>query len=232
MGLFSQKPKIPDPYISIVFDADTQGPRIPGSNIAGTIKIQTPVPRHVELAQVCFFGHAMTHSRKSEGSGNNSRTIYFRDDARLFQLEQNVFADLWLPQEQMHTGRFQFQFPHSCGGLVGPSPYTGKTAASGIYMNDSHPLPPTFNFTWTPNEYAIVEYKVQVMVKFQDSTDPFVVDFEPFNFAPYNPRPQNVPFSEFVKAAERYSSSRLVGEVKSVRHSFRDKFSSQTPSVG
>lgn len=203
----------------------------PGSPISGTVKIQSPVPRQIELAQACFFGRAMTHSYKHEGSGNNSRTVYFRDDARLFQLDQKMFTDLWLPQEQMYTGRFQFQFPHSCGGLTGPSPYTGRTASSGIYMNDSHPLPPTFNLTRSHNEYAIVEYKVQVVVKFQDSADPFIVDFEPFNFAPYNPRPQNVPFSEFVKTSERYSSSRLVGEEKSVRSSFRDKFSSQTPAV-
>ena len=231
MGIFSQKPKIPDPYISIVFDTDCQGPRCVGSNISGTVKIQSPVPRRVELAQVWFFGHAMTHSCKSEGSGNNSRTVYFRDDARLFQLEQNVFADIWLPQEQMNSGRFQFQFPYSCGGLQGPSPYTGRTATSGIYMNDTHPLPPSFNLTRTSTEYAIVEYKVQVMVKFLDSAEPFVVDFDPFNFAPDNPLPQEVPFSEFVRASEKYSSSRLIGEAKSFGHSFRDRFSSQTPSV-
>lgn len=231
MGLFSHKPEIPDPYISIVFDADCEGPRLPGSNVSGTIKIQTPVPRQIELAQVCFFGHAMTHSYRSEGSGNNSQTIYYRDDASLFQLEQNVFSQTWLPQEQPYTARFQFQFPHATAGLVGPSPYTGETAYSGIYMSDSHPLPPSFNLTRSAHEYAIVEYKIQVMAKFQDSKEPCVVDFEPLNFVPYNPRPQNVPFSEFVKPAERYSSSRLIGEAKSVRRSFRDKFSSATPSV-
>lgn len=231
MGLFSNKPDIPEPYIAIVFDADCQGPHTPGSIISGAIKIQSPVSRQIEMAQVCFSGHAKTHSYRTERSGDKSDTFYYRDDASLFQFEQHILSNAWLPQEQPHTARFHFQFPHASAGLVRPSPYTGETATSGIYMNDSHSLPPSFNLTRSGYEYAMVEYKIQVVVKFQDLEEPFIVDFEPLDFVPYNPRPQNVPFSEFAKPVERYSSSRLIGETKSVRHSFRDKFSSGTPSV-
>jgi hypothetical protein len=192
--------------------------------------LQSPAERKLELAQACFFGHAMTHSRRSEGSGNNSRTIFYRDDANLFMLEENLALHTTIQPGQVYSWHFQFLFPHA-SGVVSSSPYTGDTAVSGIYTNGSHSLPPSFGLTRTQNEYAAVEYKVQAMFKFDDKKEPFVVDLEPLSFIPYNPRPQNPRFAEFVKPSQQYSSTRLTGGQKSFGHSLKDKLSSQTPSV-
>ena len=230
MGIFSRKPKLPDPYISIALDDHCRGACYPGTQVSGTVTLQSPVQRHIQVAQVSFSGHARTHSYKTEGSGNNSRTIYFQDDATLFQDDQNLAHNTTIPQDQAHSWRFEFQFPHT-SGVVGSSPYDGETVISGIYTSDSHPLPPSFALMRSEHEYAIVEYKVQACFHFEDEKEPFVIDLEPLNFLPYHPRPQPPSFAEFIKPAQQYSSSRLIGSEKSFKHSLRDKFSSQTPSV-
>ena len=230
MSWFSNKPKIPDVWISTALDDGCKGPCYPGSLVSGTITLQSPVERNLELAQACFVGHAITHSRRSEGSGKNSSEIYYRDDANLFMLEQSLSLHTTVQSGQVYSWQFQFEFPHA-SGIVSSSPYTGDTAVSGIYTNISHSLPPSFGLTRTQNEYAAVEYKVQAMFKFDDIPEPFAVDLQPLNFVPHNPRPQNPRFAEFVKPSQQYSSTRLTGGQKSFGHSFKDKLSSQTPSV-
>ena len=230
MGIFSRKPKLPDPYISVTLDDQCRGACFPGTQVSGTVTLQSPVQRHITVAQASLSGHAKTHSYKTEGSGNNSSTIYFQDDATLFEVDQNLSHNTIVPQDQICFWRFEFQFPHT-SGLVGSTPYTGATATSGIYANDLHPLPPSFSLMRSAHEYAIVEYKVQASFQFDGEKEPFVMDFAPLNLVPYNPRPQQPSFAEFIKPAQQYSSSRLIGCEKSFKHSLRDKFSSQTPSV-
>lgn len=231
MGLFSRTPRIPDPVITIYLDDHCRGACFPGSNVSGTITLESPAQRTIETVLTSFFGHAMTATIRHEGTGNNRRTIYYEDDAGLFFIEQPTCQSATVEQDIIYSWPFQFQFPHSSGGLEGPSPYTGETATTGVYLSDSHPLPPSFGLRRSSHEYAIVEYKVQAHVKFSGEKDPFMADTEPLNFVPYNPRPQPSPFAEFVKEAQQYSSSRLIGEEKSFRHSFLDKFSSGTPSL-
>ena len=76
-----------------------------------------------------------------------------------------------------------------------------------------------------------MEYNVEVAFQFDDHEEPYMMKLEPLNFMPKHRRPDPSPLAEFVNPPQKYSSSRLVGGEKSITHSFRDKFSSQTPSV-
>ena len=127
MGIFSRKPHTPEPSISLILDEYCPGPFHPGSVISGTATLQSPVQRYLQLAQVSFFGHAMTHAYESEGSGKDSNSIYFRDDASLFRINQCLSQSTTIERHQISSWRLQFTFPHFAS-LVGPSPYTGKTA--------------------------------------------------------------------------------------------------------
>ena len=232
MGIFSRD-KIPEPYISVALDEACHDPFHPGARITGTITLQNPVQRQLCRSQISFFGHVVTHNTRTESSGTgqnrSSRTIHYHDDAELFCFNEALSHDITIEQDQTYTWRFDFTFPGmTASGRAGV--YTRDTASSGIYTEESHPLPPTFREATGPSHYAMVEYNVQTLFSFYDREDPYVAQLEPLIFLPFSPPPPNT-LTEVAKPTEKYSSSRLVGQEKSFKHSVRDRFSSQTPHV-
>jgi hypothetical protein len=127
--------------------------------------------------------------------------------------------------------RFDFQYPYETQ-LIGESPYPRETESSGIYTNLAHALPPSFLLDIGSSSYAKVEYIVQAVFQFEGEKYPQVVQLPPLSLAPLSQGPHQPRLVEFTKPSEQYASSRLLeGVEKSFRGSFKDKFSSHTPSV-
>lgn len=229
---FFHRDKVPDPEITFNWNSPTDGTFHPGSPISGTVKLTSPVPRHIDYAEIIFYGRAMTHATRYENHGNNRQeTHYYSDQVDLFRFNAPAIRDMWVEERREYTREFNFQFPQVVQSR-GPDPYHGETAGSGIYVNETHPLPPSFTQGSEYDNYARVEYGLQTMVQFQGAEEPFVTAMQSrLMFAPYGQVGHPPELVEFVKETKEYSSSRLIGEQKSFGHSLRDKLSSHTPSV-
>ncbi|KAK5164242.1 uncharacterized protein LTR77_009936 [Saxophila tyrrhenica] len=246
MGLLDYFHLPPDPIVS--FRLDSHRPFGPGSPVSGLLvlevppdpkaKTQPPPPRQINTAEITFYGRAATATTRSESTGNNqTRTIYYKDEVSLFQQPRLLAQGVSVDESSPFTSRFEFVFPYGADALPFPSPYKEGRRIHGIYdaAFDQRPLPPSFELGGG-NNYAIVEYNMKVVCQFEGDKVPLEVLLPaPLEFAPPSSVPlhlsQRPQLKEFVQEAEHYSSSRLTGAEKSFKHSFRDKFSSSTPSV-
>ena len=230
MRFLSRSERVPDPCVSIVLDGDCQGLFHPGNRVSGTIVLQSNVQRRLALAEVFFSGHALTHLTRRESSGDKSSTIHYKHDAELFCFDQRLSEDHTIFEDQQLSWRFQFSFPQTTKPS-GPSPYIRATASSDTYSNDEHSLPPSFTHQKAGTRYAKVEYSIDAHFHFEDCKDPYITHLALLDLVPHDRCPRPPPISEHTMPTQRYASSRLVGEDKSFKHSIRDRFSSNTPSV-
>ncbi|KXS98650.1 hypothetical protein AC578_10072 [Pseudocercospora eumusae] len=243
MGIFSRKEKIVPPQVAI--HLDHAGPYAPGLPITGSVHVQTPVPRPISSVAITCVGKATTHNirrvqRAGAGvgmaSGPNTstrRTIHYHDDAQLFREAQGLFSDTELIPEKPLTTQFSLTIPWGTEDVHGGGPYVEGRSNPEAYTTRSHPLPPTFVHQHDSDRYASIEYGLQVLIHFADgSSEPYASPVKGFVLIPLpNHSPSDARFLESIRPSEKYSSSRLTGAEKSAIHSFKDKFSSSTPSV-
>lgn len=231
MGIFSRKERVPDPQVTILLDDFCRGALLPGAQISGSVAIASPVPRPIHAVEVVFAGRASTHcTRHINGPNNQRRIIRYHDEVELLRLSQNLLGDSSVDPANSPTCPFSFICPDRTNTSTGPSPYTGGYTNSNAYEVSSHGLPPTVSHSHGDDHYAVVQYAVQVVVHFADTQDPFLSAPQPLVICPRQSGPQG-PLAECIMLAEKYASSRLVGQEKSFMGSFKDKFSSETPSV-
>ena len=234
MGLFSRKPKEPEPHATRTITT-SQHTYWPGSQITGTLTLECPTQRRVVRVEASFHGTCTTHLYRTESSGTGddkkSETINYYDEADLFRHVAVLEKDFVARPGQSFSWPFHFAFPYETSNIRGEV-YRKETACSPLYQVSPHSLPPTFALDLSHSTYAHVEYNVEVIIYFEDAEEPFTVRFQQLNFSPFPPQqPVQAPFLECVREVEKYASSRLVGQEKSFRHSIRDKFSSSTPSL-
>lgn len=239
MGIFSREERIHGPQVSFGLDEQCQGPLFPGHRLSGEVTIHSPIPRHIQSAVVVFSGTATTHAVRwvnrgaASAAASNRRRILYHDEAGLCSIDQHL-----LGQAQVHPGapvvsRFSFIIPGSTANVVGPVPYTDGRTTEHAYATAGHILPPTLSHVlegFSDDQFATIEYVLQVVINFEPGSGPFYSQPLPLVFCPLR-SPAPVQNLESVRPAERYQSSRLTGEAKSFRNSFRDKFSNETPSV-
>ena len=237
MGIFSRTPKLPEPQVDRIDYPDSPAVYRPTSQVRGVITFQSPVQRQIKSAHVSFYGHCQTACTRSEstGSGNNSRsnTVYYEDDVDLFRQSHPLAEAFTSEPGQQSTWDYNFAFPRYSKNERGEV-YRKDTACSPVYQVSPHELPPSFSFFTSTSTHAHVEYVLEAAIFFEDSEKPYIVKFAPLEYSPLPPEmpPDYQPsFAEYVKPPEKYASSRLTGGEKSFRNSFRDKFSSATPSM-
>ena len=231
MGIFSRKERVPDPQVTISLDDFCRGPLLPGAQISGSVSIASPVPRPIRAVEAVFAGRATTHCvRHVNGPNNQRRAIRYHDEMELLRLSQKLLGDSSVDSINSPTCPFSFICPDYTNTSTGPSPYTGGHTNPNAYEVSAHGLPPTCSHSHGDDHYAVVQYAVQVVVHFADTQDPFLSAPQPLVICPHQSGLQGSP-AECVMLAEKYASSRLVGREKSFMGSFKDKFSSETPSV-
>lgn len=237
MGIFSRQPKPPEAQVDRITDANTPLPYRPGSVVRGRITFRSPIQRRVQVAQASFYGHCQTACTRSESTGSGSsstrNTVYYKDDVDLFRLSQ-VFGQTFVAEAgQTYSWDYSFTFPKYSRNERGEV-YRRDTACSPTYQVSPHDLPQSFKIHHYESRHAYVEYNVDAVFLFEDSAEPFIVKFPDLPYSPYPPETPpgyQPPFLEYVKQPEKYTSSRLTGAEKSMRNSFRDRFSSETPSL-
>lgn len=217
----------------VVLDESSRRPLVAGALISGSVKINAQAGKQLRSAEIIMFGRAVTHAAKFEAVNGEAVSLDFADHSNLFRINNLLAQEQYVGPGQPLTLNFNLQLPHRIEAPTTANPYTNETRYKGEYVETTHPLPPSFSMIAGARHFAVVEYNVQAVLQLEDEKYSMTVQLpEPLLVLLSNsgPIPQRQPM-EFIKLPEKYSSSRLLGNSKSKRGSFTDRFSSNVPSV-
>jgi hypothetical protein len=257
MGLFSSPiPQPPLPKIAIDLYCSNDKVFRPDELVSGRVTFTPVAPIAPRALEVSLFGESLVWYRTSTSSGDSTDYHHWRDNAPLFEIATDVIQTsdskaLILQPGETYIYPFNFRFP---AGTNRSRACQYKNNADELWTVAPHDLPPSFLIAskygrnGEEPSYAKIEYGVRVRLRCPGIgivQGPNVKDLAvtaPVRFAPlnHNPPPYAYGLEAPVGMPDRtqgytLQTSVLAGQAASsigFRQSMRDRFSSQTPTLG